>query len=186
MKKTILSSLSLGVLLSSGFLCSNAIAASNISQEISESTITEEQALNFFNKVLEQQKSDFLNNTPLENTDLSKLSSSDEAVLIFLSSTEVDKNQLNSFSYTISDIKVYSENQRNYAEAYVTRTFNFGENGIETGLGDKLVLEIPSSSVDQKKSLSSNTVSSKTISSSKLTIASNKNKKVKKVSVNDF
>ncbi|MCY1691228.1 hypothetical protein OVA29_11485 [Exiguobacterium sp. SL14] len=165
MKKTILSSLTLSVILYAGFLWSNAIADSNVSQEKSKSTITEEQAFNFFTTVLEQQKTDFLNNTPLAHTNLSKLSKRDEAVLIFLSTTEVDKKRLNSFKYNISDVKVYSENQKNYAEAYVTRTFNFGKSGLETGLGDQLVLEIPSHVDDQSTS----------ISSSKLTIKSNPN-----------
>ena len=173
LKKTILLSLSLGVLLSSGFLISNAIATSNISQEKSESAISKEQALTFFTKVLEQQKADFLNNTPLTHTNQSRLSSRDEAVLIFLSSTKVDKQQLHSFSYKISNVKVYSENQRNYAEAYVTRTFKFGS-GLETGLGDTLVLEIQSSPDDLKGS-------SHTISSSKSTSEVNE-----KISVDEF
>lgn len=174
MKKAIFSSLSLGLVLYSGFLWSNAIAASNISQELSKSTISKEQAFNFFTTVLEQQKTDFLNNTPLAHTKLSKLSPGDEAVLIFLSTTKVDKIQLNSFSYNISDVKVYSENQKNYAEAYVTRTFNFGKSGFETGLGDKLVLEIPSHVDDQSTS----------VSSSKLTIESNPN--ANNGSIDDF
>ncbi|MEK4647803.1 hypothetical protein MKY22_07730 [Exiguobacterium sp. FSL W8-0210] len=174
MKKTIFSSLTLGVILYAGFLWSNAIADSNVAQEKSKSSITEEQAFNFFTTVLEQQKADFLNNTPLAHTNLSKLSEGDEAVLIFLSTTEVDKIQLNSFKYNISDVKVYSENQKNYAEAYVTRTFNFGKSGLETGLGDQLVLEIPSHVDDQSTS----------ISSSKLTIKSNPN--ANNVSVDEF
>ncbi|MGX9807797.1 hypothetical protein ACV3PA_11210 [Exiguobacterium acetylicum] len=174
MKKTIFSSLSLGVILYAGFLWSNAIADSNVSQEKSKSTITEEQAFNFFTTVLEQQKTDFLNNTPLAHSNLSKLSKGDEAVLIFLSTTEVDKIQLNSFKYKISDVKVYSENQKNYAEAYVSRTFNFGKSGLETGLGDQMILEIPSNVADQNTP----------ISSSKLTITSNNNPN--NVSVDDF
>ncbi|WP_290782553.1 hypothetical protein [Exiguobacterium sp. UBA6309] len=174
MKKTIFSSLTLGVILYAGFLWSNAIADSNVAQEKSKSSITEEQAFNFFTTVLEQQKADFLNNTPLAHTHLSKLSEGDEAVLIFLSTTEVDKKQLNSFKYNISDVKVYSENQKNYAEAYVTRTFNFGKSGLETGLGDQLVLEIPSHVDDQSTS----------VSSSKLTIESNPN--ANNVSVDEF
>lgn len=174
MKKTIFSSLSLGVILYAGFLWSNAIADSNVSQEKAESTISKEQAFDFFTTVLEQQKTDFLDNTPLAHTNLSKLSKGDEAVLIFLSTTEVDKKQLNSFKYKISDVKVYSENQKNYAEAYVTRTFNFGKSGLETGLGDQLVLEIPSHVDDQRTS----------ISSSKLTIKSNPN--ANNVSVDEF
>lgn len=174
MKKTIFSSLTLGVILYAGFLWSNAIADSNVAQEKSKSSITEEQAFNFFTTVLEQQKADFLNNTPLAHTNLSKLSEGDEAVLIFLSTTEVDKIQLNSFKYNISDVKVYSENQKNYAETYVTRTFNFGKSGLETGLGDQLVLEIPSHVDDQSTS----------ISSSKLTIKSNPN--ANNVSVDEF
>lgn len=165
MKKTIFSSLTLGVILYAGFLWSNAIADSNVAKEKSKSSTTEEQAFDFFTTVLEQQKADFLNNTPLAHTNLSKLSKGDEAVLIFLSTTKVDKIQLNSFKYNISDVKVYLENQKNYAEAYVTRTFNFGKSGLETGLGDQLVLEIPSYVDDQSKS----------ISSSKLTIKSNPN-----------
>lgn len=174
MKKTIFSFLSLGVILYAGFLWSNAIADSNVSQEKSKSTITEEQAFNFFTTVLEQQKTDFLNNTPLAHSNLSKLSKGDEAVLIFLSTTEVDKIQLNSFKYKISDVKVYSENQKNYAEAYVSRTFNFGKSGLETGLGDQMILEIPSNVADQNTP----------ISSSKLTITSNNNPN--NVSVDDF
>lgn len=174
MKKTIFSSLTLGVILYAGFLWSNAIADSNVAQEKSKSSITEEQAFNFFTTVLEQQKADFLNNTPLAHTNLSKLSEVDEAVLIFLSTTEVDKIQLNSFKYNISDVKVYSENQKNYAEAYVTRTFNFGKSGLETGLGDQLVLEIPSHLDDQSTS----------VSSSKLTIESHPN--ANNVSVDEF
>jgi len=173
-KKTIFSSLTLAVILYAGFLWSNAIADSNVAQEKSKSSITEEQAFNFFTTVLEQQKADFLNNTPLAHTNLSKLSEGDEAVLIFLSTTEVDKIQLNSFKYNISDVKVYSENQKNYAEAYVTRTFNFGKSGLETGLGDQLVLEIPSHVDDQSTS----------VSSSKLTIESNPN--ANNVSVDEF
>ncbi|WP_290786985.1 hypothetical protein [Exiguobacterium sp. UBA7533] len=174
MKKTIFSSLTLAVILYAGFLWSNAIADSNVAQEKSKSSITEEQAFNFFTTVLEQQKADFLNNTPLAHTNLSKLSEGDEAVLIFLSTTEVDKIQLNSFKYNISDVKVYSENQKNYAEAYITRTFNFGKSGLETGLGDQLVLEIPSHVDDQSTS----------VSSSKLTIESNPN--ANNVSVDEF
>ncbi|WP_294750281.1 hypothetical protein [uncultured Exiguobacterium sp.] len=174
MKKTIFSSLTLGVILYAGFLWSNAIADSNVAQEKSKSNITEEQAFNFFTTVLEQQKADFLSNTPLAHTNLSKLSEGDEAVLIFLSTTEVDKIQLNSFKYNISDVKVHSENQKNYAEAYVTRTFNFGKSGLETGLGDQLVLEIPSHVDDQSTS----------ISSSKLTIKSNPN--ANNISVDEF
>ncbi|UKS57518.1 hypothetical protein [Exiguobacterium acetylicum] len=174
MKKTIFSTLTLGVILYAGFLWSNAIADSNVAQEKSKSSITEEQAFNFFTTVLEQQKTDFLNNTPLAHSNLSKLSKGDEAVLIFLSTTEVDKIQLNSFKYKISDVKVYSENQKNYAEAYVSRTFNFGKSGLETGLGDQMVLEIPSHVADQNTP----------ISSSKLTITSNNNPK--NVSVDDF
>lgn len=174
MKKAIFSSLSLGVLLYAGFLWSNAIADSNISQELSTSTLSKELAIHFFTTVLEQQKADFLNNTPLAHTELSKLSSGDEAVLIFLSTTKVDKIQLNSFRYNISDVKVYSENQKNYAEAYVTRTFSFGKSGLETGLGDKLVLEIPSHLDDLRTS----------ISSSKLKIESNSN--AKNLSVDEF
>jgi len=173
-KKTIFSSLTLGVILYAGFLWSNAIADSNVAQEKSKSSITEEQAFDFFTTVLEQQKADFLNNTPLAHTNLSKLCEGDEAVLIFLSTTEVDKIQLNSFKYNISDVKVYSENQKNYAEAYVTRTFNFGKSGLETGLGDQLVLEIPSHVDDQSTSVSSN----------KLTIESNPN--ANNVSVDEF
>jgi len=173
-KKTIFSSLTLAVILYAGFLWSNAIADSNVAQEKSKSSITEEQAFNFFTTVLEQQKADFLNNTPLAHTNLSKLSEGDEAVLIFLSTTEVDKIQLNSFKYNISDVKVYSENQKNYAEAYITRTFNFGKSGLETGLGDQLVLEIPSHVDDQSTS----------VSSSKLTIESNPN--ANNVSVDEF
>lgn len=174
MKKTIFSSLTLSVILYAGFLWSNAIADSNVAEEKSKSSITEEQAFHFFTTVLEQQKADFLNNTPLAHTNLSKLSERDEAVLIFLSTTEVDKIQLNSFKYNISDVKVYSENQKNYAEAYVTRTFNFGKSGLETGLGDQLVLEIPSHVDDQSTS----------VSSSKLTIESNPN--ANNVSVDEF
>lgn len=68
---------------------------------------------------------------------------------------------------------MYSENQRNYAEAYVTRTFNFGS-GLETGLGDTLVLEIQSSPDDLKGS-------PHTISSSKSTSEVNE-----KFSVDEF
>ena len=95
------------------------------------------------NSMLKQQKKDFEGSTPLQHSDISKLTETDEAVLIYYSTTEVDKRKLQEFTYDIENFDVYTDEQgKSFVEAYVIRSFKFEGQEVLTQLGDDIKLEI--------------------------------------------
>ncbi|MGV6971100.1 hypothetical protein ACWA17_06285 [Bacillus halotolerans] len=119
--------------------------------------------------MLEQQKRDFENSEPFAHKDVSKLTDSDEGILLYYAFTTVDKQKLHKFTYKISDVTTYEENNKTFVEAYIVRNFVFGEEKVDTGLGDNIKLEISNNNVSKKQSLSSESkVAPKTKKSSTL------------------
>lgn len=187
MKNKVFVSLSLSVFLSSAFIASEALAVSQKQTQVSVSSVTTAEAESYFNAFLEQQKSDFESNNPLGNTEISKLSPQDDAVLIFLSNTQVDNLKFNGFSYEVSDINVYNENGKTYADAYIIRNLNFGPDQVTTGLGDEITIEIPNTESPQASATFKNGLSNteKTISLEEISYE-NHNEIDTKIDVNKF
>lgn len=163
------------------------MAVSQKQTQVSVSSVTTAEAESYFNAFLEQQKSDFESNNPLGNTEISKLSPQDDAVLIFLSNTQVDNLKFNGFSYEVSDINVYNENGKIYADAYIIRNLNFGPDQVTTGLGDEITIEIPNSESPQASATFKNGLSNteKTISLEEISYE-NHNEIDTKIDVNKF
>lgn len=102
--------------------------------------------------MLEQQKTDFKNNEPFAHKNVSKLTDTDEAVLLFYAMTSVDKQKFHSFTYEIDDVKTYKQGSKTFVEAYIVRNFVFGEEKVETSLGDNIKLEITKKNTISKQS----------------------------------
>lgn len=110
---------------------------------------------NAFETLLKQQEIDFENGTPLENTNISKLSETDEAVLLYSALTKVDKLELHDFNYDVQNVKVYqTEDNKVFAEGYIVRNFVFGDDKTITGLGDDMKIEIENTELMNSKSKS--------------------------------
>jgi hypothetical protein len=167
MKKVLLTSL-FCCLLSLLFLSNYVFAATPENKDKGRTYVSNDIGLKELNIMLEQQKKDFENNEPLAHKDVSKLTDSDEAVLLFFAFTTVDKQKLHEFTYKVSDVTTYEENNKTFVEAYIVRNFVFGQEKVETGLGDNIKLEISKDKVSKKQSLSSVKAASKTENSSML------------------
>ena len=76
--------------------------------------------------MLEQQKYDFEHNTPLAHPKESKLTDSDEGVLLYSALSKVDKQKFHEFTYDIDDVKTSEKKpMSSIVEAYITRSFSF-------------------------------------------------------------
>jgi len=151
------------------FLSNHVYGATSENADEGKTYVSNDIGLKELNTMLEQQKIDFENNNPLAHKDISKLTNSDEAVLLFYALTTVDKQQLHEFTYEVSDVTTYEENNKTFVEAYIVRNFIFGEEKIETGLGDNIKLEISNNKFSNKQSsLSAKKIASNTEDSSKL------------------
>lgn len=137
------------------FLSNHVFAASSENEEKDRTYVSNDIGMKELNTMLEQQKRDFENSEPFAHKDVSKLTDSDEGILLYYAFTTVDKQKLHEFTYKISDVTTYEENNKTFVEAYIVRNFVFGEEKVDTGLGDNIKLEISNNNVSKKQSLSS-------------------------------
>ncbi|WP_061809013.1 amidase domain-containing protein [Rossellomorea vietnamensis] len=127
-------------------------------------------------KMLKQQKKDFEGSNPLLNSDISKLTETDEAVLIYYGTTEVDKRKLQEFTYDIQNFEVYTDEQgKSYVEAYVIRSFKFEGQDVLTQLGDdiKLEIKVPSSQLNKTSKMSETSIQNIAESPDNIQLSSN-------------
>ncbi|MCY7432992.1 amidase domain-containing protein [Bacillus safensis] len=158
------------ILLTFAFVClltllfvSNNVVASSDNEEQEKIYVSNDIGLKELKVMLEQQKTDFQNNEPFAHKNVSKLTDTDEAVLLYYATTSVDKQKLHSFTYEIEDVETYKQGSKTFVEAYIIRNFVFGKENVETSLGDNIKLEITKNNVinKQSKALSSKTSTSK-------------------------
>lgn len=119
----------------------------------SESNTTTDTDMNALNKLgydtvlqmLNQQEENFESGRVMENSSLSKLTETDEAVLLYTAMVEIDKLQLLDFHFSIEELSVdLDKDGVMLIKAYITRNFVFqgDEESFETGLGDDITLKI--------------------------------------------
>ncbi|MEC1682480.1 amidase domain-containing protein [Bacillus mojavensis] len=157
MKKELLASLVLCLSLSP-LVSTNEVFAATTNKEAKEKvSITNEIGYEKVKDMLEQQKYDFEHNTPLAHPKESKLTDSDEGVLLYSALSKVDKQKFHEFTYDIDDVKTSEKNNKLIVEAYITRNFVFGVEKVTTSLGDNIKLEIPKTASDKPSSQSTNT-----------------------------
>ncbi|WP_350254317.1 amidase domain-containing protein [Bacillus halotolerans] len=157
MKKELLASLVLCLSLSP-LVSTNEVFAATTNKEAKEKvSITNEIGYEKVKDMLEQQKYDFEHNTPLAHPKESKLTDSDEGVLLYSALSKVDKQKFHEFTYDIDDVKTSEKNNKLIVEAYITRNFVFGVEKVTTSLGDNIKLEIPKTASDKQSSQSTNT-----------------------------
>ncbi|MFP7692905.1 amidase domain-containing protein [Bacillus subtilis] len=157
MKKELLSSLVLCLSLSP-LVSTNEVFAATTNKETKENvSITNEIGYEKVKDMLEQQKYDFEHNTPLAHPKESKLTDSDEGVLLYSALSKVDKQKFHEFTYDIDDVKTSEKNNKLIVEAYITRNFVFGVEKVTTSLGDNIKLEIPKTTSNKQSSQSTNT-----------------------------
>ncbi|WGD86528.1 amidase domain-containing protein [Bacillus subtilis] len=157
MKKELLASLVLCLSLSP-LVSTNEVFAATTNKETKENvSITNEIGYEKVKDMLEQQKYDFEHNTPLAHPKESKLTDSDEGVLLYSALSKVDKQKFHEFTYDIDDVKTSEKNNKLIVEAYITRNFVFGVEKVTTSLGDNIKLEIPKTTSNKQSSQSTNT-----------------------------
>ncbi|MCM3212039.1 amidase domain-containing protein [Bacillus licheniformis] len=157
MKKELLASLVLCLSLSP-LVSTNEVFAATTNKEAKEKvSITTEIGYEKVKDMLEQQKYDFEHNTPLAHPKESKLTDSDEGVLLYSALSKVDKQKFHEFTYDIDDVKTSEKNNKLIVEAYITRNFVFGVEKVTTSLGDNIKLEIPKTASEKPSSQSTNT-----------------------------
>ncbi|MGG1450708.1 amidase domain-containing protein [Bacillus licheniformis] len=157
MKKELLASLVLCLSLSP-LVSTNEVFAATTNKEAKEKvSITTEIGYEKVKDMLEQQKYDFEHNTPLAHPKESKLTDSDEGVLLYSALSKVDKQKFHEFTYDIDDVKTSEKNNKLIVEAYITRNFVFGVEKVTTSLGDNIKLEIPKTASEKPSSQSINT-----------------------------
>ncbi|MEC1401159.1 amidase domain-containing protein [Bacillus subtilis] len=157
MKKELLTSLVLCLSLSP-LVSTNEVFAATTNKETKENvSITNEIGYEKVKDMLEQQKYDFEHNTPLAHPKESKLTDSDEGVLLYSALSKVDKQKFHEFTYDIDDVKTSEKNNKLIVEAYITRNFVFGVEKVTTSLGDNIKLEIPKTTSNKQSSQSTNT-----------------------------
>lgn len=170
MKKELLASLVLCLSLSP-LVSTNEVFAATTNKETKENvSITNEIGYEKVKDMLEQQKYDFEHNTPLAHPKESKLTDSDEGVLLYSALSKVDKQKFHEFTYDIDDVKTSEKNNKLIVEAYITRNFVFGVEKVTTSLGDNIKLEIPKTTSNKQSSQSTNTSN---LSLSQVKISSN-------------
>lgn len=157
MKKELLASLVLCLSLSP-LVSTNEVFAATTNKETKENvSITNEIGYEKVKDMLEQQKYDFEHNTPLAHPKESKLTDSDEGVLLYSALSKVDKQKFHEFTYDIDDVKTSEKNNKLIVEAYITRNFVFGVEKVTTSLHDNIKLEIPKTTSNKQSSQSTNT-----------------------------
>ncbi|ATO27809.1 hypothetical protein RA13_06995 [Bacillus atrophaeus] len=157
MKKELLTSLVLCLSLSP-LVSTNEVFAATTNKETKEKvSITNEIGYEKVKDMLEQQKYDFEHNTPLAHPKESKLTDSDEGVLLYSALSKVDKQKFHEFTYNIDDVKTSEKNNQLIVEAYITRNFVFGVEKVTTSLGDNIKLEIPKTASVKQSFQSTNT-----------------------------
>jgi hypothetical protein len=155
LKRRIIATLALALGISTMGFANNTSA--NQTEAGTIQTLPAEIGKNILTKMLKQQEIDFEKNSPLKNKHVTKLTESDDANLYYLAMTEVEGQKLKDFSYNISEVQVYKdEANKIFVEAYVTRTFIYGDNNIDTGFGDHIKFQIneKESDLKSKKSVS--------------------------------
>ncbi|AIZ58987.1 amidase domain-containing protein [Bacillus safensis] len=145
------------ILLTFAFVClltllfvSNNVVASSENEEQEKVYVSKDIGLKELKVMLEQQKTDFQNNEPFAHKNVSKLTDTDEAVLVFYATTSVDKQKLKSFTYEIEDVETYKQGSKTFVEAYIIRNFVFGKDNVETSLGDNIKLDITKENVSKQ------------------------------------
>lgn len=145
------------ILLTFAFVClltllfvSNNVVASSENEEQEKVYVSKDIGLKELKVMLEQQKTDFQNNEPFAHKNVSKLTDTDEAVLVFYATTSVDKQKLISFTYEIEDVETYKQGSKTFVEAYIIRNFVFGKDNVETSLGDNIKLDITKENVSKQ------------------------------------
>lgn len=104
-EKELLASLVLCLSLSP-LVSTNEVFAATTNKETKENvSITNEIGYEKVKDMLEQQKYDFEHNTPLAHPKESKLTDSDEGVLLYSALSKVDKQKFHEFTYDIDDVK---------------------------------------------------------------------------------
>lgn len=96
-------------------------------------------------EMLDQQKEGFKSGNPLLNSQISKLTETDEAVLLYYAMADVDKLPLTDFTYSIDHVDVYLDDKdQMIVEGYIIRNFIFGKGNdqFETSLGDNIAVRI--------------------------------------------
>lgn len=117
MKKELLASLVLCLSLSP-LVSTNEVFAATTNKETKENvSITNEIGYEKVKDMLEQQKYDFEHNTPLAHPKESKLTDSDEGVLLYSALSKVDKQKFHEFTYDIDDVKTSEKNNKLIVEA---------------------------------------------------------------------
>ncbi|MEC1510608.1 amidase domain-containing protein [Bacillus velezensis] len=174
MKKELLTSLILCMSLSPLVSTGDAFAATTNKEVKEKVSISNDIGYENVKNMLEQQKKDFKNNTPLAHTKESKLTESDEGVLLFSALSKVDKQKLHEFTYDIDDVKTSENKGKVTVEAYITRNFFFGEDKVKTSLGDHIKLELPNTTVSANQRLSRTIKNPKTLSVSQVKSSSEK------------
>lgn len=129
---------------------SNNVVASSDNGEQKKIYVSNDIGLKELKVMLEQQKTDFQNNEPFAHKNVSKLTDTDEAVLVFYATTSVDKQKLKSFTYEIEDVETYKQGSKTFVEAYIIRNFVFGKDNVETSLGDNIKLDITKKNVSKQ------------------------------------
>ncbi|MEK5083152.1 amidase domain-containing protein [Bacillus sp. FSL H8-0515] len=164
MKKELLASLVLCLSLSP-LVSTNEVFAATTNKDAKEKvSITNEIGYEKVKDMLEQQKYDFEHNTPLAHPKESKLTDSDEGVLLYSALSKVDKQKFHEFTYDIDDVKTSEKNNKLIVEAYITRNFVFGVDKVTTSLGDNIKLEIPKTAGSDKPSSQSTNTSNLSLS----------------------
>lgn len=78
-------------------------------------------------EMLDQQKEGFKSGNPLLNSQISKLTETDEAVLLYYAMVDVDKLPLTDFTYSIDHVDVYLDDKDHQSPEQE----NFGELSFE-------------------------------------------------------
>lgn len=144
MKRKIIANTALTLILASSFM--TGVKATETSNQVLK-VETEYKELpssigeNILTKILKQQENDFEVKDPLSNKKASKLDENNETFLLYKAMTEIEGKPLTDFSYKISNVKVYKNDENQiFIDGYIVRDLTFGD--IQSGFGDDIKLQV--------------------------------------------